>query len=215
MPCCDLPVVVEIWYQHFPAPNSFIASFANSNTRQPVPYSVVSYRDDRPSCVPVPCPLSPFRPCSSPPPLSPGALLRQRGEPGFLPPRPHFDSDRTTRVERPYFTEEPCPYYDGTFRDAAGRCPGEAGFLPPALEGQVSVPMWARAPRAAAFWGALGRCWCRCLAPLLLRGVWGSAGAGEPENCSAGGGGGGTWTPTEGGGGGWRNGVPCRALCFV
>ena len=28
---------------------------------------------------------------------------------------------------------------------------------------------------------------------------------GRPENCSAGG----------GGGGGWRNGVPCRALCFV
>ena len=38
----------------------------------------------------------------------------------------------------------------------------------------------------------------------------------RPENCSAGGGGGGvTWTPAEGGGGGWRNGVPCRALCFV
>ena len=32
-----------------------------------------------------------------------------------------------------------------------------------------------------------------------------------------GGGGGVTWTPAEGGrgGGGWRNGVPCRALCFV
>ena len=32
------------------------------------------------------------------------------------------------------------------------------------------------------------------------------------------GGGGGegmTRTPAEGGGGGWRNGVPCRALCFV
>ena len=29
------------------------------------------------------------------------------------------------------------------------------------------------------------------------------------------GGGGVTWTPAEGGGGGWRNGVPCRALCFV
>ena len=37
----------------------------------------------------------------------------------------------------------------------------------------------------------------------------------QPENCSAGGGGV-TWTPAEGGGGGgWRNGVPCRALCFV
>ena len=30
-----------------------------------------------------------------------------------------------------------------------------------------------------------------------------------------GGGGGVTWTPAEGGGGGSRNGVPCRALCFV
>ena len=39
---------------------------------------------------------------------------------------------------------------------------------------------------------------------------------GQPENCSAGGGGGGvTWTPPKEGGGGWRNGVPCRALCFV
>ena len=39
------------------------------------------------------------------------------------------------------------------------------------------------------------------------------ASVGRPENCSAGGGV--TWTPAEGGGGGWRNGVPCRALCFV
>ena len=40
---------------------------------------------------------------------------------------------------------------------------------------------------------------------------------GRPENCSVCGGGGGgvTWTPAEGGGGGWRNGVPCRTLCFV
>ena len=34
----------------------------------------------------------------------------------------------------------------------------------------------------------------------------------QPENCSAGGV---TWTPAEGGGGGWRNGVSCRAFCFV
>ena len=40
--------------------------------------------------------------------------------------------------------------------------------------------------------------------------------AGQPENCSAGGGGGGGDMDARGRrGGGWRNGVPCRALCFV
>ena len=39
---------------------------------------------------------------------------------------------------------------------------------------------------------------------------------GDLKIALRGGGGGVTWTPAEGGGGGgWRNGVPCRALCFV
>ena len=41
-----------------------------------------------------------------------------------------------------------------------------------------------------------------------------SAAIRRPENCFAGGGM--AWAPGEGGGGGGsRNGLPCRALCFV
>ena len=44
----------------------------------------------------------------------------------------------------------------------------------------------------------------------------GEANSGQPENCSAGGGGGDMDARRRReGGGGWRNGVPCRALCFV
>ena len=41
--------------------------------------------------------------------------------------------------------------------------------------------------------------------------------SGRPENCFAGGGGGGGWhgRPAKEGGEGSRNGLPCRALCFV
>ena len=44
---------------------------------------------------------------------------------------------------------------------------------------------------------------------------WRRCELGDLKIAPRGGGGGVTWTPAEGGGGGWRNGVPCRALCFV